>query len=56
MPNQRDIAHAMGVSQVAVSLALRGDRSISADLRKRVRVMAKQMVTDPGVTHLGTVA
>ena len=43
MPNQRDIAHTIGVSQVAVSLALRGDRSISADLRKRVRVVAKQM-------------
>ena len=43
MPNQRDIAHSMGVSQVAVSLALRGDRSVSAGLRKRVRAMAKQM-------------
>ena len=43
MPNQRDIAGAMGISQVAVSLALRGDRSISADLRKRVRAVAKQM-------------
>jgi len=43
MPNQRDIAQAMGVSQVAVSLALRGDHSISASLRKRVQAMARQM-------------
>ena len=43
MPNQREIAKAMGISQVAVSLALRGDLSISADLRKRVRAMAKRL-------------
>lgn len=43
MPNQRDIARAMGISQVAVSLALRDDRSISAELRKRVRATARQM-------------
>jgi LacI family transcriptional regulator len=43
MPNQRDIARAMAVSQVAVSLALRGDRSVSADLRKRVRLTAKRL-------------
>jgi LacI family transcriptional regulator len=43
MPNQRDIARELGVSQVAVSLALRGDLSISADLRKRVRLAAKRL-------------
>jgi len=43
MPNQRDIAKALGVSQVAVSLALRGDLSISADLRKRARLTAKRL-------------
>ena len=43
MPNQRDIAKALGVSQVAVSLALRGDLSISTTLRKRVRATAKRL-------------
>jgi len=43
MPNQRDIAKRLGVSQVAISLALRGDLSISASLRKRVRAAAKRL-------------
>lgn len=43
MPNQRELAKALGISQSAVSLALRGDASISEPLRKRVRVEAKRM-------------
>jgi LacI family transcriptional regulator len=43
MPNQRDLAKLVGVSQVAISLALRGDLSISASLRKRVRAAAKRL-------------
>jgi LacI family transcriptional regulator len=43
MPNQRDIASAMGISQVAVSLALRDDHSISAPLRREVRRTAKRL-------------
>ena len=43
MPNQRAIAQAVGVSQSAVSLALRGDPSVSSDLKKRVRAAAKQL-------------
>ena len=36
MPNQREIAKTLGITQAAVSLALRGDRSISADLRQKI--------------------
>jgi LacI family transcriptional regulator len=43
MPNQRDIAQVLGVSQVAVSLALRGDPSISSELRTKVRQTAKRL-------------
>jgi LacI family transcriptional regulator len=43
MPNQRDIARALGVSQVAVSLALRNDPSISSALKKNVRLTAKRL-------------
>lgn len=43
MPNQRDIARAARVSQVAVSLALRGDRSISPELRRRVKAIARKI-------------
>ncbi len=43
MPNQRDIAKALGISQVAVSLALRGHPSISVDLRKKIQRTARQM-------------
>ena len=43
MANQRDIAKALGVSQVAVSLALRGDLSISTELRSRVRAAARRL-------------
>ncbi len=43
MPNQRDIAKALGVSQGAVSLALRGDPSVSANLSRRARAMAKKL-------------
>jgi len=43
MPNQRDIAKAIGISQAAVSLALRGHPSISVDQQKRVRQAARQV-------------
>jgi LacI family transcriptional regulator len=43
MPNQRDIAKVAGVSQVAVSLALRGDHSVSARLTQRIQSIAREM-------------
>ena len=43
MPNQRELAKVLGISQSAVSLALRGDASISEALRKRVRTAAKRV-------------
>lgn len=43
MPNQKDIAKALGITQSAVSLALRGDRSISAEMRQKVCRTAKRM-------------
>ena len=43
MPNQRDIAKAVGISQAAVSMALRGDLSISPALRGRVRAAARSL-------------
>lgn len=43
MPNQRDIAQKLGISQAAVSLALRGHPSISPQQRKRVEQTAKAL-------------
>jgi LacI family transcriptional regulator len=60
MPNQRDIAKALGVSQVAVSLALRGDTTISPELRKKTLLMAQQLGYRPNpyvstlMTHIRT--
>jgi len=43
MPNQRDIARVLGINQASVSLALRGDLSISAPMRQRVRETADRL-------------
>jgi len=43
MPNQRDIARALGVNQATVSLALRGDRSVSERTQRLVRETAARM-------------
>ena len=43
MANQRDIARVLGVNQATVSLALRGDRSISTRMRQRVRETAQRL-------------
>ena len=43
MPNQRDIARVLGVNQATVSLALRGDRSVSERVRRRVRETAERL-------------
>lgn len=43
MPNQRDIAKVLGVNQATVSLALRGDRSISGAMIQRVREAAERL-------------
>lgn len=43
MPNQRDIANALGISQCAVSRALRGDPRISVEMRERVVAVAKSL-------------
>jgi len=43
MPNQRAIAAAAGVTQAAVSRALRGDRSISPATRQRIERAAKRL-------------
>ena len=43
MPNQRDIAKVLGVSQATISLALSGDLSIPAQMRKRVEDAAKNL-------------
>ncbi len=43
MPNQRAIAKALGLSQAAVSLALRGSRRVSKEMREKVKEKAKQM-------------
>ena len=43
MPNQRDIGKLLGISQTTISRALRGDPSISAKVRSRVRSAAKDM-------------
>jgi len=43
MPNQRDIARVLGVNQATVSLALRGDPSVSPRMRQRVRETAERL-------------
>jgi len=43
MPNQREIAKALGVSVATVSMALRGDRTISTKMRERVCKTAERM-------------
>ena len=43
MPNQRAIAAAAGVTQAAVSKALRGDRTISEHTRKRIEEVARKL-------------
>lgn len=43
MPNQRDIARVLGVNQATVSLALRGDRSVSEKMQARVRETAARL-------------
>ncbi len=43
MPNQREIAKALSITQASVSMALRGDPTISALLRRKVRDTAARM-------------
>jgi len=43
MPCQKKIALALGISQSAVSKALRGHRSISTDMRKKIHATAEHM-------------
>ncbi|MDP0501838.1 MAG: LacI family DNA-binding transcriptional regulator [Verrucomicrobiota bacterium JB022] len=52
--SQRDIAAAAGVSQVTVSLALRGHPSLPEETRERLRTLAKEMgyVPDPALEAL----
>ena len=47
MPNQTAIAKALGITQATVSRALRGDRSISAEMRQTVRDTAERMRYNP---------
>jgi LacI family transcriptional regulator len=53
-PTQRDIAKACGVSQMAVSLALRGSRKVSESLRLRILKLAKKInwYPDPALSAL----
>jgi len=46
-PTQRDIANACGVSQMAVSLALRGSKKISKTVRLRILKLAKKLNWQP---------
>ena len=43
MPNQREIAALLGITQASVSMALRGDRKISTEMRRRVRETAERL-------------
>lgn len=43
MPNQKDIAKALGTTQATVSRALRGDRTISEAMRRRVNKTASKI-------------
>jgi LacI family transcriptional regulator len=47
MPNQADIAKALGITQATVSRALRGDRSISAETRQAVQNTADRLRYNP---------
>lgn len=47
MPNQKNIAEALGITQATVSRALRGDRRISAGIRKKVNETAKRIGYHP---------
>ena len=47
MANQKEVAKALGITQAAVSLALRGSRRISADMRKKVCDTAEQLGYHP---------
>lgn len=47
MPNQKNIAEALGITQATVSRALRGDRRISAKIRKKVNQTAKRIGYHP---------
>lgn len=49
MPNQRAIAAVAGVTQAAVSKALRGDRSIPAATRQRIEKIAHDLGYHPNV-------
>ena len=47
MPNQREIATLLGITQATVSMALRGDRAISPEMRQRVLEAAEQLGYHP---------
>lgn len=49
MPNQTQIARALGLSQGAVSLALRGSSAVSEETREKVLQAAKQMGYQPNM-------
>ena len=42
-PNQREIAAILGISQAAVSMALRGNRKVSAEIRQKVHETAARL-------------
>lgn len=47
MPNQKDIAKELGVSQTTVSRALHNDRTISPDMRRKVKATADRLGYHP---------
>jgi LacI family transcriptional regulator len=47
MANQVDIAKALGITQATVSRALRGDRSISPEMREKVHETAERLGYNP---------
>lgn len=51
-----DVAHAAGVSPITVSRALRGERSVAAELVERVRAAARELgyVPDPAARALAS--
>lgn len=54
IPTLRDIAQRAGISAMAVSLALRGARGVSAETRTRVRALAAELGyrPDPSIARL----